>query len=112
MTWTQFLTAIAVVYAIYYALNLLSDIMKSWKSGGENSDTEELFFREDVKTEMVAPNEESFDETSQDSGPRPAQGQLIQATGGVRIKQILELDRNDINEITKTINYGKKVKTK
>src|SRR3546814_18534078 len=103
MTWTQFLTAIAVVYAIYYALNLLSDILKSWKSGGENSDTEELFFREDVKPELVAPNEESFDETPQDSGPRPVPGPLIQSTGGVSIKQLFALASNDLIEYTKAI---------
>src|SRR3546814_9451013 len=79
MSWTQFLTAIAVVYAIYYALNLLSDLLKSWKSGGENSDTEELFFREDVKPALVAPNEESFDEMPQDSGPRPVHGPRSEA---------------------------------
>src|SRR3546814_12610069 len=94
MTWTQFLTAIAVVYAIYYALNLLSDILKSWKSGGENSDTEELFFREDVKTELVAPNEESFDETPQDSGPMPVHGPLIHATGGVSMQNLFELSKS------------------
>src|SRR3546814_1441670 len=102
MTWTQFLTAIAVVYAIYYALNLLSDILKSWKSGGENSDTEELFFREDVKPELVAPNEESIDETQQDSGQRPVQGPIIQSTGGVTRSE----EQQDALQILMHNSYG------
>src|SRR3546814_18061981 len=103
MTWTQFLTAIAVVYAIYYALNLLSDILKSWKSGGENSETEELFFREDVKPELVAPKEESFDETPKDSCPRPVQWPLITSTRGMTIHTPFTLPRKAKNNTKKPI---------
>lgn len=105
MTWTQFLTAIAVIYAIYYVLNLLADILKSRKSGVENSDTEELFFREDIKPELVAPNEEPLDEAPLDSEPMPHQEPPIQSTGGVSIRQLFALAKNDLIEYTKAIPY-------
>ena len=111
MNWTQFLTGVAVCYAIYYGLNLLFDLLRSRTAGRKAPEAEELVIEDRTEpvsvgilphrggnqppvTDRPLPNAR----TAISSGP-------IQATGGVDMRQLFALAQADAIQYTKAIPY-------
>lgn len=111
MNWTQFLTGVAVCYAIYYGLNLLFDLLRSRTVGRKGPEAEELVIED--RTEPVSvgvPPPHSGSQPMVTGQPSPnartaiSSGPIL-ATGGVDIRQLFALAQADAIQYTKAIPY-------
>jgi hypothetical protein len=110
MNWTQFLSGVAVCYALYYGLNLLYDLFRARGERRDSGQAEELVIANETAPVSVgvppqggAPADEGTTmeptaRTALSSGP-------LQSTGGVDIRQLFALAQADVIQYTKAIPY-------
>lgn len=109
MNWTQFFLTLFAIYAIYYLLNVLFDILKPKSQIFSSSEQEELTFYEDNVPEVVAAGSQDKEEVQEDTpiaeSRKAISSGLLQSTGGVNLKQLFSLAQSDLIEFTKAIPY-------
>lgn len=113
MTWTNFLLILLVIYLTYYGLNVLFDLFMARKQPAYESDQDVLFFNEGVSPELITYEEES-ETPVQLSEPENQESKmtksdfstgLLKTTGGVSIKELFNLAKDDLIEYTRAIPY-------
>ncbi|MDX3917000.1 MAG: hypothetical protein QHC79_25890 [Pseudosphingobacterium sp.] len=110
MTWTQFLIYIAIIYLLYYAANILADLLRPSKNKGDtDTNIDELSLSLDEEPELIIPDEEdqlfsSSESTNKETGYVLAE-EPVASTGAVSISKLLELAKMDVIEYTKAIAY-------
>jgi hypothetical protein len=106
MNWTQFLLGISAVYGIYYALNVLFDLIVHRRAPRVPDGGNELTFDEDSPPEKVIPEQpKSKSERMVTEGKPVISSGRLQSTGGINLKELVSLVQNDVIEYTKTIPY-------
>lgn len=110
MSWTNFLIVIFIVYLVYYLLNLLYDLFLSPRLAGSEIEEDELFFTETLTPEIISLEEkiEQADGVDAGEGDRPASfisSGPISSTGGVGLKQLFSLAKDNLIEHTRAIPY-------
>lgn len=111
MTWTNFLMTLVLLYFFYYGTNLLWDIFASRNSGTSDAEHDELFFTEESNTEQI-----TYDQKSESSNyeeviplaqeqPKNFSSGNIRSTGGVGLKELFSLAKDDLIEFTSAIPY-------
>jgi hypothetical protein len=111
MSWINFLTVIFIVYLIYYALNLFFDLFLSPRVRDVSlEDEQEHFFAQSHPPELIIPSaiedgeEISGDKTPASAPPFFSSGPL-NASGGVGLKQLFSLAKDNLIEHTRAIPY-------
>ncbi|MFD2964371.1 MULTISPECIES: hypothetical protein [Olivibacter] len=109
MNWTQFLLSVAAVYALYYLLNIIFDLLKSRAQSPDEGEQDELVFSEEYQPQEIDTDAPSTS-VAQTTDAEPQSRQAISSgplhtTGGVSIKQLLTLVQDDLIEYTKAIPY-------
>lgn len=111
MSWTDFLIVIFIVYLVYYSLNLLFDLLISPKPSSGEIAEDELFLSQTFSPELIMPEEKTeTDVTVSDkanvAGPAAiiSSGQ-VSSSGGVGLKQLFLLAKNNLIEHTRAIPY-------
>ncbi|QPH38662.1 hypothetical protein [Pedobacter endophyticus] len=108
MSWINFLTVIFIVYLVYYCLNLLFDLFLSPRIPNGDISEDELFFTETHTPELITANR-TIDPVKEEaekekpivffpSGP-------TNASGGISLKHLFSLAKNNLIEHTRTIPY-------
>jgi len=109
MNWTQFLLSLAAVYALYYLLNIVFDLLRSRAQPSADGEQDELVFSEEHQPQEVGTDPPPVsDQQTQDAEPKSRQAISsgpLQTTGGVSIRQLLTLVQDDLIEYTKAIPY-------
>lgn len=105
MNWTQFLLGISAVYGIYYALNVLFDLIVHRRAPRVPDGGNELTFDEDSPPEKVIPEQPKSSERMVTEGKPVISSGRLQSTGGINLKELVSLVQNDVIEYTKTIPY-------
>jgi len=111
MSWNNFLILILIIYVSYYALNLLFDLFISPKATAGDIAEDELFFSQTFAPELITPDEEP--ETSSTVSDKTDAAGLkaglssgtISSSGGVGLKQLFSLAKNNLIEHTRAIPY-------
>lgn len=93
MTWVHFMTWILVIYGAYYAAIISWDMLIGKRPAQENQ-TPVLSFAEHV--EAMRPELADEPETSD---------QPVKGTGGVNLKRLYELCRDETVEYRKAVSY-------
>ena len=111
MSWTNFLIVIFIIYLVYYSLNLLFDLLIPPKTGSGEIAEDELFFSQTFSPELIAAQEEpettaTVSDNTDAAGPSAvfASGP-IGSSGGVGLKQLFSLAKNNLIEHTRAIPY-------
>ncbi|WP_199120321.1 hypothetical protein [Pedobacter sp. ASV28] len=107
MNWTQFLLGLSALYLVYYFFNILFDLFKPKPGQSTGPGAEEITFYEENLPETVYAEENGKEEIAQTI---PVERQAIssgvlQATGGINLKQLFSLAQSDLIEYTKAIPY-------
>lgn len=118
MNWTTFLLTLTLVYAAYYGLNLLFDLLITRKPPASQDNDEILFFEEHTEPQLIDYKEEPEPADLPEPEPQdvplpPAEknGQqniasaIIHATGAIGLKQLFNLAKDDLIEHTRAIPY-------
>lgn len=112
MSWTNFLIVILIVYLVYYALNLLFDLLISPNTGSQGEIAEdELFFSQTFSPELISLEEKMETATTgsdKADDTRPASiisPGPIGSSGGVGLKQLFSLAKDNLIEHTRAIPY-------
>jgi len=110
MSWTNFLIVIFIVYLVYYLLNLLFDLFLSSRLADSEIEEDELFFTETFAPELISLEEktEQADVADAGKGGRPASfisSGPISSSGGVGLKQLFSLAKDNLIEHTRAIPY-------
>jgi len=108
MSWTTFLTVVFIVYLVYYGLNLLYDLFKAKRLPETDDYSEELFFTDDSEPELIElKSETSVAEAN--SNPQSPKAYFssgpVASTGGVGLKQLFFMAKDNLIEFTRTIPY-------
>lgn len=108
MSWINFLTVIFIVYLFYYCLNLFFDLFLSPRFPVGEISEDELFFTETHTPELITAQgkaEPIIEEAETEkpivyipSGP-------INATGGISLKHLFSLAKDNLIEHTRAIPY-------
>ncbi|KRT17745.1 hypothetical protein ASU31_00150 [Pedobacter ginsenosidimutans] len=108
MSWINFLTVIFIVYLVYYCLNLFYDLFLSPRVPLGEICEDELFFTETYTPELITAKkmvEPVFEDPEREkpivyfpSGP-------INASGGISLKHLFSLAKDNLIEHTRTIPY-------
>lgn len=111
MSWTNFLIIIFIVYLVYYSLNLFFDLLISPKTSSGEIAEDELFFSRTFSPELITLRDEpetppAVPDKTDAPGPSPvfASGP-IGSSGGVGLKQLFSLAKNNLIEHTRAIPY-------
>ena len=111
MSWTNFLIVIFIVYLVYYSLNLLFDLLISSKPTQGEIAEDELFFSQTFSPELISAEETKEIAENQKDNPgdsRPSSilsPSPISSSGGVALKQLFSLAKNNLIEHTRAIPY-------
>lgn len=110
MSWTNFLIVIFIVYLVYYLLNLLFDLFLSPRLAGSETEEDEVFLTETYAPELISLEEkiEQADAADTGEGGRPASSISsgpISSSGGVGLKQLFSLAKDNLIEHTRAIPY-------
>ncbi|MCX2584308.1 hypothetical protein [Pedobacter sp. MR22-3] len=110
MSWTNFLILIFIIYILYYALILFFDLFISPKATTGDIAEDELFFSQTFAPELITPVEEPEASTvSDEADARGLKAGLssgtISSSGGVGLKQLFSLAKNNLIEHTRAIPY-------
>lgn len=111
MSWNNFLILILIIYILYYALNLFFDLFISPKATTGDIAEDELFFSQTFTPELITPAEESeasatvSDETDAAGHRAGLSSGTISSSGGVGLKQLFSLAKNNLIEHTRAIPY-------
>ena len=111
MSWTNFLIVIFIIYLFYYALNLFFDLLISPKNIAGDIAEDELFFSQTFTPELITPVEEAeatdtvSDETDAAGVKAGLSSGTVGSSGGVGLKQLFSLAKNNLIEHTRTIPY-------
>lgn len=95
MTWIKFALWITVIYTVYYGVILLIDFMRNRHKQAGN-DVPELTFVEDI-----APVRVDLPKTEGEQHPVSA----VIASGGVVLKQMFGLAREEAVEFTRAVSF-------
>jgi hypothetical protein len=108
MNWNQFLIYLTGIYAIYYIGNLAFDLLKPRAKVGASTDSETLFFADDLVPQLVVVDEEPPPKDDlEESTPAPTYpAPQTQSTGGMRILDFIASAKPDVYEFTRAIPYG------
>ena len=96
MNWIHFFIWVAGIYTLYYLAVILIDLAGT-KNVPAGALTNELTFSEEISTQKL---EHRPEETQQ-----PADGQAVIASGGVPIKELFSLARQQLIVYTKSVSY-------
>ncbi|MFC4143542.1 hypothetical protein ACFSNA_02480 [Pedobacter mendelii] len=108
MSWINFLTVIFILYLVYYCLNLFFDLFLSPRvSNGEISE-DELYFTETSTPELITAErkaEPAIEETGKENPVVYFPGGPINASGGISLKHLFSLAKDNLIEHTRAIPY-------
>lgn len=93
MSWFKFALWLSGLYAAYYLILIAWDHLRT-RQVTENDETNELSFSENVNTVTLVPELKSADVTSS-----------IYASGGVSLKSMFNLCRDEAVEYIKQVSY-------
>lgn len=110
MNWNQFFLATAGLYLLYYALNLLYDLIVSPRqSSADKGNYPELVFAEETAPAVAQLPEESEEVLDEEAILEAHTGTLssgeLECTGTVSIKEMLLQAQSQALELTKAISY-------
>ena len=111
MSWNNFLILIFIIYFLYYALNLFFDLLISPKASAGNIAEDELFFSQTFTPELITPDKEPeatdtvSDETDTAGVKAGLSSGTVGSSGGVGLKQLFSLAKNNLIEHTRAIPY-------
>lgn len=112
MSWINFLTVIFIVYIVYYLFNLLFDLFISPGNRVSERTEDELFLTETYSPELI-----SFEEPQPEEEPHEKDSVVAKtdkaanvssafvSSGGVGLKQLFSLAKDNLIEYTKAIPY-------
>lgn len=93
MNWIRFIIWISGIYAIYYLIMIAWDQLRN-RQGAVEDDTEELSFVEQVEAVSLKPELTSADI-----------GSSLYASGGVSLKNMFDLCRDEAVEYIKQVSF-------
>ena len=93
MTWIKFAAWLAVIYGLYYLTLIVWDLMRSGRTSPK-TDEQILSFTEHM--EVIKPASEPVAEV---------QGSATTASGGVNLKQLFSLCREEVVDYRKAVSY-------
>jgi len=108
MSWINFLTAIFIVYLIYYSLNLVFDLFLSPGAPAVEISEDELFFTQTHTPELITAERKAepvAEESVQEKTPVFFPSGPMNASGGVGLKQLFSLAKDNLIEHTRSIPY-------
>jgi len=107
MTWTTFLLSLAILYSIYYSLNISFDLLKSRRLPAKKEDHETLFFEDNLVPELVVLQEKEIQtQTGEEELANRCLPITLQSSGGVTVEQLISLAKANLIEYTRGIPYG------
>jgi len=107
MNWLHFLIWVACIYAVYYLANILIDAAGSGRSPADNS-THELTFSEAVQPKRLehGPENKKNNNTGvHDTGAKLKPVSEVIASGGVPIKDLFNLVRQEAIIYTRAVSF-------
>ena len=109
MNWTQFLLSLAAVYALYYLLNVVFDLLRSRGQPAAEEGQDELVFSEEHEPRQISSDEPLATQVQNQEAELKSRQAIssgpLQSTGGVSLKQLFSLAQSDLIEYTKAIPY-------
>lgn len=93
MTWIRFALLLLGIYTIYYAVLISWDQLRPGR-GNQTSDKHELTFVEDIEPVRTADND-----------PPPGTEPSVVFSGGVSLKQMFNLAREESVEYIKAVSF-------
>jgi hypothetical protein len=110
MNWLHFLIWIAGIYAAYYLANILIDAAGSGRSPADNSQNNELTFSETVQPQRPEHGPETENKKNNkpsvaDTVAKPKPVSEVIASGGVPIKDLFNLVRQEVIIYTRAVSY-------
>ena len=108
MSWINFLTIIFIVYLVYYCLNLLFDLFLSPRTAIGEISEDELFFTETSIPELITAQRKAEPVIVEPEKEKPVvyfPSGPVNATGGISLKHLFSLAKDDLIEHTRAIPY-------
>ena len=110
MNWLHFLTWIAGIYLLYYLVNVLIDAAGSGGSPADHSLINELTFSEEVQTKRLEHEPENGSKKNNnpgvnDTGVKIKAEPAVMASGGVPIKDLFNLVRQEAIFYTRAVSF-------
>lgn len=102
MTWVKFISWLLGLYAFYYVLNILWDVMRS-KSPAAAGDAAELHFEEPVVPKQVAVEAET--PTKQKTAVPVKGDPPASAMGGVNLKDLFNLAKAEVIVYNRAVSF-------
>jgi len=93
MTWMKFVLWLGATYLMYYGALILWDLLRSGKKTGDIR-SHELSFEEHIEPVKETP----------DPAPQRYDSSVL-SSGGVSLKQLFNLAREEVIEYTRTVSY-------
>jgi hypothetical protein len=100
MNWFHFLSWVTGLYLIYYLALILFDFSRS--KSPESADTRELTFTEDIQPKKIG---HVPDKTEMPPTPVPKPGSPIIGSGGVSLKTLFGLCREEAIIYTRPVSF-------
>ena len=110
MNWLHFLIWVAGIYLLYYLVNILIDAAGSGRSPADHSLTNELTFSEEVQTKRLEHEPDNGNKNNNKAGVNDAGVKIkaepaVMASGGVPIKDLFNLVRQEAIIYTRAVSY-------
>ncbi|MFS2185626.1 hypothetical protein ACCC92_03070 [Mucilaginibacter sp. Mucisp84] len=95
MNWLHFCLWVCGIYMLYYLVIILADLARA--RSPTRPDTQEIYFSEDVKPELLK---------AEDHAPAAKPQQSMIGSGGVSLKEAFGLARKDMLVYTRAVSFG------
>jgi len=108
MSWINFLTVIFIVYLVYYCINLFFDLFLSLRVPAGEISEDELFFTETSIPELITAKMKAEPVTQEPEKEKPIvyfPSGPVDANGGISLKHLFSLAKDNLIEHTRAIPY-------
>ncbi|WP_207423772.1 hypothetical protein [Desertivirga brevis] len=109
MKWSQFLLYLSSIYMLYYSINFLFDFLRFKRYERQVPEDETIFFAGEVEPTLVVTQDEPVEVAKPPSvnpviiSSYPIED--LQSTGGVSLKELFELAKQDVIQLTRPIPF-------